>query len=624
VRVPQHDASRTTDRGASLVEVVIACVLLGILSAAVLSIVMQTQAAGVNNRNRVAAANLAAREIDIVRAEFSRSDAAPLAIANAGTVTNARPLEGGVTGRPLVVDGTSYTVRTSAQWNITGSGQSACDGGSLVIYPTLGVTVTVTWPNMGSIKPVVSSAALAPEKGTGIPSTDSFVAIRITDSAGEPNPGRAVSVTGGGSTRNGTTDAQGCAVLQVSPASGLGTDYTARVTDAGYVDISGAANTSKAVGKVAQGQLNNNVLFQIDRAATANLRLVDEAGAPLAASAAAGAQITLVASESSGSTNSRTITATGPVTTVTGLWPTNYGAYFGTTAPSGGFTTQKAEPGATITMDVVFAAARLRLTALPAGTATVYAAPNGTTSCTAAGVRTVDPNAVSLLPGTWSFFVSGPTFVCSPGPAAVVLASGDNGERVWGETTLKVDNAPTGVIWAVNRARLGATVTTCPGASAGPIAVNIDGARSAPVVIPAGDWYVYVTDGAATGACRGVPPGQYSKVLTYDVDNVLTWANLSSRVTMGGSISSSSTRPVYGWTGATSMTCTAAGGGAGSTLLTRSSSGIWSGTFAPGTWRFFQKNNSGSGCTYGGTVVVDGSGVAYTLQFNTANPPSGQ
>ncbi len=41
----------------------------------------------------------------------------------------------------------------------------------------------------------------------------------------------------------------------------------------------------------------------------------------LDASAATGVQISLVASESSGASNTRTVTATGAVTAVTGLWP---------------------------------------------------------------------------------------------------------------------------------------------------------------------------------------------------------------------------------------------------------------------------------------------------------------
>lgn len=617
---PQTDRAR--DRGATLVEVVIACVLLGILASAVLTIVLQTQAVGVNNRNRVAAANLAAREIDLIRAEFRRTDTSAVEIANAGTTTNKHPLGTAAVGQPLVIDGTPYTVKTSVQWNVTGNGQSACDGGALVVYPTLGVTVAVTWPHMGSTKPVVSTAALAPEKGSGIPSTDSFVAVRVTDAAGHPNPGRGIAVTGGGSNRTGITDAQGCAVVEVSPAAGSGTSYTAKVTDPGYVDISGAVGPSKAVGTISQGQLNNSVTFQVDAAGSVKLRLVDESGASLDAATATGVPITLVASQFSGSSGSRSVTATGPLTTVGGLWPTSYGAYFGTTAPASGYPTGVLSPGGSITLDVTFAAARLGLSDLPAGTSAVYAAPDGTTSCAAAGVRPVDPAAISLLPGTWSFFAAGPTFDCSPGPSALVLVPGDNGEGRWGETTLQVTDAPAGVLWAVHRSKVTGVPVTCLGAATAPVAVNIDGARSGPVPLPAGDWFIYVTDGAAGGGCVAVPAGQYSKVLTYETDNTLAWvtASASSPVTVTGGFPGKSYEMVA-WTGGTSINCTALP--SGTQTLTKAMS-QYTGTLGPGTWYVFQRYLGGGGltCSYGGKVVVSGSGAALTLPFSTSTPPT--
>jgi Tfp pilus assembly protein PilV len=616
--VPRRHLDR--DRGASLIEVVIACVLLGILSAAVLTITLQTQAVGVNNRNRVAASNLAAREIDLVREEFRRTSDAPLKLAAAGTVTNGRPLAGGTKGQPLVVDGVSYTVKTATQWNVTGTATSACDGGSLVTYPTLGVTVSVTWPNMGSTRAVVSTAAMAPTKGDGVVSTSaSFVAVRVKDSAGAPSAGRGIAVSGGGSNVSGSTDSQGCAVVQVTPAAS-GTAYTATVTDTGYVDISGTANPSKAVGTLTVGKLNNSVVFTVARPGTVNLRLVDETGTPLPDSAAVGAQINLVASESSGATNAKTVTATGAVTPVTGLWPTVYGAYVGSTPPPAGYATQQLPSGSTITLDAVLVSARLRLSGLPATTAVVYALPSGTTTCSDPAARVVDPAAVALLPGTWGFYASGPTFECAPGPSAVALASGDNGEIVWGETTLRVDAAPAGVLWAVNRLKSGSAFTTCPGAPGAPIAVNIDAARSGPVVLPAGDWYVFVTDGAANGGCVGVPGGQYAKTLTYDADNVLVWASQPSAVTVNG-VTTGSSFTVVAWTGTTTMLCTN-GVPAGATELTknRSTATTVAGTFAAGTWNFFLRDSSRKTCTYGGTVVVGGTGAPYTLPLSTTAP----
>lgn len=617
LRHPARDRDR--DRGSSLLEVVIACVLLGILSTAVLAIMLQTQSAGVGNRNRVAASNLAAREVDLVRAEFRRTEDAPVTLASAGSWTNKHPLPDQVAGQPLVVDGTSYTVSASVQWNVTGTGQSACDGGTLVKYPTLGVTVTVTWPGMGAIQPVVTTAALAPEKGDGIATTDhSYVAVRVKDSAGQPNPGRGIAVSSASQTVNGTTDAQGCAVVQVDPAAG-GTAYTARVTDSGYVDIGSTTNPSKAVGTLMPGRLNNSVVFQVDRPGTVNIRLTDDAGNVLDAATATGAALTLVGSESAGNGGKRAVTATGPVTTVSGLWPTTYGAYVGSTVPADGYGTQVLAPGGTITLDAVLKAAHLRLTGVPDGTTEVVAVPSTGTGCTDPAARAVDPGAIALMPGAWSFYASGATFACAPGPGSLPLEAGDNGEVPWEPTTLRVASAPPGTVWAVNHARLNQSPAGCPGPAAGPIAVNVDAARTTPVTLPAGDWYIYVTDGPSTSGTCSIPAGQYSKILTYGGENLLAWSAVSPVTATG--LPSGSRYSVLAWTGATTMTCTYSAP-AGTTSFSKASSSATqaTATLSVGTWNVFIRDSTAKTCTHAGTVVVDGSGTAYTLPLSTSNP----
>ena len=614
---------RDHERGMSLVEVVVAVVVLGIFASAVLAVILQTQSGGVTNRSRVAASNLAAREIDMVRDEFSRSDTSALAIAAAGTQVNPHPLDGQTIGAPLQVDGMQYTVQRDVAWNLTGSGASACTGGSLVVYPTLGVTVTVTWPRMGAVKPVVSTAALAPAKGKGIPGTASFVAVKVVDAAGQPSPGRGITVSGGSQTVTATTDDSGCAVAQVAPATGLGTTYTAQATDVGYVDISGTTGPTKNVGQLARGQLNNSVSFAYDRAGTVRLHLIDPTGGALDTATVAGATVTLVAGESSGSTSATTPAVTGLTTTVSGLWPTMYGAYFGTTPPAAGYPTAVVAPGGTIDIDVPVVMALGSLNSLPTGTTSVIAVPGGSTTCTASGARTVAASGFSFLPGSWSFFATGPTYDCSPGPASLAFIAGPNDGTTWGTTTLSVTSAPsTGKLWAVNRSKVpGATLTSCPASSYAGVAVNVDAARSAPVVIPAGDWYVYRTDGAAGGACLGTPTGQYSKLLTYGVANTLGWVAPNASVTVTGAPSGTKLAVVYS-TSATAPTCSKSSAGTGFTSLSVSgSSFITPSTLPPNTYYFHSWNQSTGVCAYGGRVVVGGL-TAYTLPFSSTTPPA--
>ena len=139
------------ESGFSLIEVVVAMVVLLVFAGALSVTLLDGLNVSKASRQRVAASNLAARELEIVRNKFSSSDAAALAIAATSSVTNPNPLVGAGTSN---VDGTAYTVRRDVQWLPTGTGVSACDGGALVNSPSLQVFVTVTWPNMRTAQPV--------------------------------------------------------------------------------------------------------------------------------------------------------------------------------------------------------------------------------------------------------------------------------------------------------------------------------------------------------------------------------------------------------------------------------------------------------------------------------------
>ncbi|WP_448060695.1 prepilin-type N-terminal cleavage/methylation domain-containing protein [Cellulomonas hominis] len=622
------DRSRSRDdRGMSLVEVVVAVVVLGILASAVLAIILATQSAGVTNRNRVAAANLATRELELVRDEFTRSDDAPLEIADAGTLTNPHPLDGQVAGEPLVIDGTRYTVVRSVGWNVTGTGDSACAGGALVVYPTLGVTVTVTWPNMGSVQPVVATAVLAPAKGSGVPTTASFVAVKIVDEQARPSAGRSIKVTGGSETKTGTTDDSGCAVVQVDPAV-AGTAYTVQATDSDYVDMSGTTGPTKNAGTLTPGQLNNSVTFAYAKAGAARLHLVDPAGQAIDPALLTAATVTLVASEYVGSSGATPHAVTSSTTVITGLWPTTYGAYFGTTAPAGGYSTAALTAGATIDLDVPVEMAAASVVDPPAGTTSIVATPASATGCADPSARLVDGAGFTVLPGAWSFYATGPTFDCSPGPSAVSLTGGSNDGIVWGTTMLRVTNAPAGgTLWAVNRSKVpGAALATCPDPTYAGVAANVDGARAVAVEIPAGDWYVFRTDGAASGACMGVPSGQYSKTVTYGSTTTLGWVVPTTSLTVTGVSRNSSiilsTQPAAR---CANRAYTAPPGGTVLTLgpATADGTALQRSVDRPGsgsqTWYVYLRN--GQSCTDLSTFVVGPGTTALTKSSSTTPTP---
>lgn len=591
------------DGGVTLVEVVMAMALLGIMAAAVLGVLLRAQATSVDNRDRVSAANLAAREIDLVRQEFVATDAGPVTLANAGVVTNPHPLPGGTSGQPLELNGTLFTVVRSVAWNVTGTGESACEGGTAVEHPTLIVTVRVTWPDMGSTEPVVNTAALAPERGLGLPTTSAFVAVAVKDAAGEPNPGRTVVVASSGETRSSLTDASGCAVVSVNPPAG-GTEYTARFPDAGYVDIAGTTSPARLIGIVRPQQLNSNIEIALDRAASVTLRMTGG----VTAADVAGSTISLYRSESSGATITQH-TVGGIDTVVGNLWPTQYSAFFGTVQPSEFTNTVTLAPGASAILEVPFEWANFVVTDLPAAGSVVAVAPGGT--CTTPGARTVDPAAGRLAPGTWSFFLSSPAIGCSTGPASVSLLPGSNGAVVWGETTLTIRNAPVGrgAIWAAPAA----TGSACGAANAVQLAAN--GPVAGPVELPAGNWYVFAmpdSGGTPSGTCTnaGNIAVPYAQATTY------TWVAAPVPVTVTNAPTGSSLRLIASPT--SGLTCSSGTVNGSYQQLTLSGSSYTT-SLALGTWYVYSWNTSwGSGnrCSGGYPVTVAWE-PAYTLNWST-------
>lgn len=488
MRSPFH-ASDARDRGLGLVEVVVAVILLGILSTAVLAIVLQAQEQTVNNRSRVAASNLAARELDLVREQFAASKNGPLEVAAAGVVVN--PHSFGAPGSALQVDGRAYTVTRSAAWNVTGAGSSACEGGSIVEQPTLGVRVEVTWPDMGQTKPVVTSAQLAPPKGTGVSGDTAFVAVKITDSRGEPNPGKhvVVSARGGGETRANVTDAAGCAVIEVNPGA-AGTDYTAQVSDAGHVDLAGNANPMREVGRLEKGTLNSAIDIAYDRAASLEVQLT---GPGVRDADIAGAQVTLSKGGGyDGASSLTTHTVAGRRTSIGGLWPGDYAAFFGTQVPAA-LTYTSLPPGATTRVNVAITMAEFRVDGVPDG-GDVIAVPGTATSCDDPNGRKVDASAGRLMAGTWTLFADTEAYGCVAGPVSLSLAPGPNEDVLWAESKLRVTNVPEGygsTVWAVP---VDAATQACRAPSGKYAAIELGSPVGASGTLPAGDWYVFVTD----------------------------------------------------------------------------------------------------------------------------------
>lgn len=233
---------RHDDDGVSLIEVMVALGLLVVLGAGVASSLLVIQKSAFTSKQRSAAANLATREVEVVRNWFHSSDTAPLAVMAAGDTTNGSPLPG-QTG-PLVVDNVPYTVTRTVNWLVAGAGQSACDGGAVVSYPSVGVHVEVTWPNMGEVAPVVSDTILTPPKNV-LNAGSGYLAIKVTNRRGNANVNRIVRASGPGGVFTELTGGDGCATFVLTtPGS-----YTISMMEgsSGYVSFNGSTSQTANV-----------------------------------------------------------------------------------------------------------------------------------------------------------------------------------------------------------------------------------------------------------------------------------------------------------------------------------------------------------------------------------------
>jgi prepilin-type N-terminal cleavage/methylation domain-containing protein len=528
------------DSGFTMIELVVAMLVFGTLAMAVIGIIMNAQSQSLANRDRIAAAGLASREVDIAREAFAVTGG-PAALVAAGTVTNANPLPGGAAGQPLVIDGTPYTVKRRAHWDLAVAGASACDGGALLRYPSLTLTATVTWPGMTSTKPVIASAKLSPAKRDGVTTTDSFIAVKVTDKANVARVGVPVKAQAGGVVKIGTTDDSGCAVLQVSPAA-TGTNYDVSVNDPTFIDITGTPSPSRSTGLIQQSQLYHDISFAVEHPGTVIVTLERTDGVTLTNADVNGKTLSLAASESAGGSSvvERVVTAT--VTTFSGLWPSNYGAYFGTVPPVDGYPSVELGPGETVTIVTPFQMAVLPIDNLPSGTTQVVAFPAGTVpnpTCTGPVAPTTagasgDSATLTALPGVYDLYVSGAAFRCSPGPRSVSAGSGSNTPLDWADTFLRLNSAPTGTLWAIEKNRSGlASLTGCPSTLTG-TPVDVTGSKNVDTFkLAAGAWYIWATSGSTWNSpCSSYPSAISPAGVVYDQVNPFTWSSRTATLTV--------------------------------------------------------------------------------------------
>jgi Tfp pilus assembly protein PilV len=211
--------------GFGLVEVLVSVVLLALVTLGVFAQIDGPAALSGANRLRSTAAALAQQDQERLRAMRSGD------LANySGT-------------RTVQVGRVSYTVASKATWISDASGTESCtNNSSQANY--LQIASTVTWPTIGSGKPIKAVSLMAPNASLG--ASTGNLAVQVTNQAGAVVEGLPVTVTPG--THSTSTNSFGCAFF---PALAAG-NYQASYSSAGQVDPSGAATVTLS-GSVVSG-----------------------------------------------------------------------------------------------------------------------------------------------------------------------------------------------------------------------------------------------------------------------------------------------------------------------------------------------------------------------------------
>jgi prepilin-type N-terminal cleavage/methylation domain-containing protein len=238
--------------GFTIIELMVALTVFAVVMTAVAAMLGSTLFTTANNRNRSVAANVAAQEMEIVRAT-------PFAQLPVGQVSSTQ-----------VVNGTPFTVTRDSEWISKDASSGACDGASGEALAFLRVDVAVTWPVMSGVQPVTTSTVITPPIGAYDPNSG-HIAVSVLDHDAQPQGGIPVSITGP-VTKSQSTANDGCAFFAYLP---VGT-YSVTLSLSGYVDGQGSSNPSQPASVSVGATVP--VQFDYDLASTLNLSLTAPGG----------------------------------------------------------------------------------------------------------------------------------------------------------------------------------------------------------------------------------------------------------------------------------------------------------------------------------------------------------
>ncbi|MCU1437700.1 MAG: prepilin-type N-terminal cleavage/methylation protein [Naasia sp.] len=256
-----RDNATQDDDGFTLVEVIVAMMVFALIALGVGYSTLTTIRLSADTRARETATNLAASEIDAVRAIGD-----PFAVLDEV--------------RTRTIAGTEFTVRRDAGW-VTGPDTSNDCGVGTGTLKYKRVNVQVSWPRaLGDAPVAAADTIISPKTRLNDPAFGSIlVSVAAADGTGAPGVSVSIVPTSGGAaltTAPAATDADGCTfAFKVAPGT-----YKVSISRPGGIDETQQATPNRSVSVLAGGA--GSAAFQYDTAGSFTVRYADGANpAPL-------------------------------------------------------------------------------------------------------------------------------------------------------------------------------------------------------------------------------------------------------------------------------------------------------------------------------------------------------
>lgn len=209
--LPTH-RSLASEAGDTLIEVLVSAILVALIVVAMFNGFDVTSRASASERSRAQADALAQQAEDQLRG---------LPISTLTELASKPRVE------EVTQNGTKYTITSTAQYVEDKTSTTSCNAANAESADYIRTVSTVTWPALGTRKPVIESGIISPPPGSAL-------IVQVTNAAGEGVAGMTVTATGPAPATTAhelNTAANGCAILALLPG-----EYAINVSQTGYVD----------------------------------------------------------------------------------------------------------------------------------------------------------------------------------------------------------------------------------------------------------------------------------------------------------------------------------------------------------------------------------------------------